>query len=114
MACNLPLVSTDVGDVRQLIGSTPDCYVCNHSVPEFAARISNILVHRRRTDGRKHIGYLESSAVAQKVIDVYDHVLRKREENALAKTSRFADFLNLSPRRRDSEASQAVKVENES
>ena len=114
MACNLPLVSTDVGDVRQLIGSTPDCYVCNPSVPEFAERIGDILVHRRRTDGRKHIGYLESSAVAQKVIDVYDHVLRKREQNALAKASRFADFLNLSPRRQNSEASQAVKVENES
>jgi glycosyltransferase involved in cell wall biosynthesis len=114
MACNLPLVSTDVGDVRQLIGSATDCYICDPSVPEFAARISNILVHRRRTDGRKHIGYLESSAVAQKVIQVYDHVLRKREENAIAKTSRFAGLLNLSPRRRDSEAPQAVEVENES
>jgi hypothetical protein len=101
------LVSTDVGDVRQLIGSTTDCYICDPSITEFAARISNILIHRRRTDGRKHIGYLESAAVAQKVIEVYEHVLRKREENV-------ADLLNLSRRRRDSEAPQAVEVENES
>ncbi|MCU1242690.1 MAG: hypothetical protein JWO71_3416 [Candidatus Acidoferrum typicum] len=114
MACNLPIVSTDVGDVRQLMGSTKDCYVCDPSIPEFAARISEILAQRGRTDGRNHIGYLESSAVARKVIEVYDHVLRKREEEAIAKTSPFGGLLHLSPRHGNSEARQAVEVENES
>jgi teichuronic acid biosynthesis glycosyltransferase TuaC len=114
MACNLPIVSTDVGDVRQLVGTTKDCYVCDPSVPEFSARISQILTHRRRTDGRKHIGYLESSAVAQKVINVYDHVLRKCEEGAIAKASAFGDMLNLSAHPGHNKARQAAEVDNES
>ena len=115
MACNLPIVSTDVGDVRQLIGTKTDCYVCNPSVPEFAARIGEILAHRRRTDGRNHIGHLESSAVAQRVIDVYEEVLRKREGHATGKQSIFGELQKVLLRPRDAnEARRAVGARNES
>ncbi|HEY4816493.1 MAG TPA: glycosyltransferase [Candidatus Acidoferrum sp.] len=114
MACNLPIVSSDVGDVRQLIGSTKDCYVCDSNVPEFTARIVEILAHRRRTDGRKHIACLESSAVAHRVIEVYQDVLRKCHLHAMAKRSPVADLLNLQPRLGNNEARQAVEGENES
>src|ERR1700737_3738531 len=113
MACNLPIVSTDVGDVRQVIGTTKDCYVCNPSVPEFAGRISEILVHRKRTDGREHIRHLESSSVAQKVIEVYEEVLRKREGHAMVKRSPFTDLLNVVRRRDANEAREAVETTNE-
>jgi glycosyltransferase involved in cell wall biosynthesis len=79
MACNLPIVATDVGDVRQVIGETKGCYVCNPSVTEFAARLSEILAHRERTDGRERIRHLASPKVAEKLIEVYRQVLRKRE-----------------------------------
>jgi glycosyltransferase involved in cell wall biosynthesis len=113
MACNLPIVSTDVGDVRQVIRSMKDCYVCSPSIPEFAARISEILVHRRRTDGREHIRHLESSAVAQRVIEVYEEVLRKREQHALAKRPPFADVASVLRRRDGNEARDTVEAKNE-
>lgn len=111
MACNLPVVSTDVGDVRQVIGATKDCYVCKSTVPEFAARISEILVHRRRTDGRERIRHLESSSVAQKVIEVYEEVLRKQDRYAKAKRPPFANLLNVLRRRDTPKAREAVAVE---
>jgi hypothetical protein len=46
---------------------------------EFAARISEILAHRKRTDGREHVRHLDSAAVSEKVIAVYEQVLRNRE-----------------------------------
>src|SRR6202048_585526 len=113
MACNLPIVSTDVGDVRQVIGSTKDCYVCNPTVPEFAARISEILVHRRRTDGREHIRHLESSSVAQKVIEVYEGVLRNHDRHAKAKRPLCGDLLNVLQHRDAHEAREAVETTNE-
>jgi hypothetical protein len=111
MACNLPIVSTDVGDVRQVIGSTKDCYVCKPTVPEFAARISEILIHRRRTDGRERIRHLESSSVAQKVIEVYEEVLRKQDRHAKARRPPFANLLNVLRRRDTPKAREAVAVE---
>jgi glycosyltransferase involved in cell wall biosynthesis len=87
MACNLPLVSTDVGDVRELIGNADGCYICNPSVQEFAARLREILRTRRRTNGRNHIQHLNSPAVAGKVIHIYEQVLATRRSRALSPTS---------------------------
>jgi teichuronic acid biosynthesis glycosyltransferase TuaC len=114
MACNLPIVSTDVGDVRQVTGSTKYCYVCNPTVPEFAGRISEILEHRPRTDGREHVRHLESSSVARKVIEVYEKVLRKQDRHAKAKRPRFADLLNVLRRRDTHEARETIETTNES
>jgi glycosyltransferase involved in cell wall biosynthesis len=86
MACNLPIVATDVGDVRQLIGNTRGCYVCNPDMGEFAYRIRQILATRMRTTGRENIRHLDSSTVSKRVIDVYDHVLRKREKRFVGRT----------------------------
>jgi len=88
MACNLPIVATDVGDIRQVIGNTKGCYVCNPSVSEFAARITEILSPPRRTEGREAIRHLDSSAVSGRIIEVYEHVLRNRRKRVARQTRR--------------------------
>jgi teichuronic acid biosynthesis glycosyltransferase TuaC len=85
MACNLPMVCTDVGDVRQVVGSTKYCYICNPRTEEFAAKLAEILAHRNRSNGRENIRHLDSPAVARRVIAVYDEVLRRSEGRAIAK-----------------------------
>jgi teichuronic acid biosynthesis glycosyltransferase TuaC len=79
MACNLPIVSTDVGDVREIIGKTEGCYVCKPEVHEFADRLADILRHRERTKGREQVQHLTGPAVSQRIIKVYEQVLRNRE-----------------------------------
>jgi glycosyltransferase involved in cell wall biosynthesis len=86
MACNLPIVATDVGDVRQVVGKTKGCYVLKPSVTELAVRINEILADRKRTDGREHIRHLDSAAVSEKVIRVYEQVLGKREARFVDRT----------------------------
>jgi teichuronic acid biosynthesis glycosyltransferase TuaC len=91
MACNLPIVATDVGDVRQVIAKTAGCHICKPSVTEFARRIREVLQYRERTDGREHIRHLESSVIARRIIDLYEHVLRRRALQA-SERSRAAFF----------------------
>ena len=76
MACNLPVVSTDVGDVREIVGRTDGCYICEPDVQEFTARLADILRHRQRTQGREQVQHLSGPAVAQRIIQVYEQVLR--------------------------------------
>src|SRR6267378_5347395 len=76
MACNLPIVSTDVGDVRDVIGNTGGCYVCKPDVQEFSERLADVLRHGQRTQGREQVQHLSGPAVAQRIIQVYEQVLR--------------------------------------
>jgi len=76
MACNLPIVSTDVGDVREIMGRTDRCYVCEPDAREFTERLADILRHRQRTRGRERVQHLSGPAVAQRIIQVYEQVLR--------------------------------------
>jgi glycosyltransferase involved in cell wall biosynthesis len=86
MACNLPIVATDVGDVRTTIGNTTGCHVCRPSVPVFATRVNEILTKRHRTTGREDIRHLNAAAVSQRIIDVYESVLRKRQPQFAPRT----------------------------
>ena len=77
MACNLPIVTTDVGDVRQVLGRTRNCAVCEPSPQALAQGIRAVLEDGGRTDGRSQIAHLSSDAVAVRVLEVYRHVLGK-------------------------------------
>jgi glycosyltransferase involved in cell wall biosynthesis len=90
MACNLPIVATDVGDVREVVGSTSGCYVCRADVGEFVQRLEVILVHRERTQGRAQVQHLAGPAVARRIIEVYEQVLKKREGHLKDRTQSSA------------------------
>ncbi len=78
MACNLPIVATDVGDVRQIISHTPGCYICRPEVAGFAERLTEILRSRNRTNGREQVRQFSGTAMAQKLIRVYEETLARR------------------------------------
>ncbi len=75
MACNIPIVSTDVGDVRELIKKTEGCYISGFKPEDVAEKIEKALDYGKRTTGRDDMGRLESSVVARRIIDVYKKVL---------------------------------------
>jgi glycosyltransferase involved in cell wall biosynthesis len=86
MACNLPIVATDVGDVRQVIGKTRDCYICRPDAREFAARMKEILSRRPRTEGREQVRHLNAKSVSGRIIEVYEQVLQNREKHLAGRT----------------------------
>lgn len=81
MACNCPIVSTDVGDVRWVIGNTEGCYVTTFDPQDFTTNLKKALAfaaERGRTKGRDRIIELEldSETIAKKIIEVYKKVLK--------------------------------------
>jgi glycosyltransferase involved in cell wall biosynthesis len=88
MACNLPIVSTDVGDIRQVIGKTKDCYICPPDGRKFASVMREILSRRPRTEGRAQVRHLDLESVSGKIIGVYEQVLKNREKHLAGKTQR--------------------------
>lgn len=76
MACNLPIVSTDVGDVKEVIGNTEGCYICSYNPIDVAEKIKMALNFGKRTNGRENIRHLEINIIAKGVINIYKKVLR--------------------------------------
>lgn len=78
MACNLPIVSVPVGDVPQVIGNTPGCYLCSQD-PEDAARKLELAVRwGQRTDGRGRIAHMEAGQIGRRIISVYEELVRDK------------------------------------
>jgi glycosyltransferase involved in cell wall biosynthesis len=74
MACNVPVVSTDVGDVSQIIGHTGGCSICPHDPDALALALERAIQHTEPTTGRVDIMHLDGRVVAKQVIAVYEKV----------------------------------------
>lgn len=80
MACNRPIVTTDVGDVRWIVGNTKGCYITSFDPQECAERISQAIAfsqNEKHTNGRDRIISLglDSKAVADKIMGIYNDVI---------------------------------------
>lgn len=78
MACNCPIVSVDVGDVKEVVGNTEGCYVCDsYDVNELAEKLKKALQFGMRTNGRERIiklGY-DGDFVSKKIIGIYRRII---------------------------------------
>jgi glycosyltransferase involved in cell wall biosynthesis len=83
MACNLPIVATDVGDVREVIGNTAGCYISEPDAESFSRLLEMITASPFRTTGREDIKHLSGPLVAARLIGVYEEVLRRRQPHSL-------------------------------
>ena len=84
MACNIPVVATNVGDVANVIGRTEGCSVCEHDAEALAEGLEKAIRYSKRTTGREDIQYLDSAVVAQQVINVYMKAIGKDVEEEKA------------------------------
>lgn len=84
MACNLPIVSVQVGDVPEVIDDTPGCALAERDSQDLAAKLEPLLRVPRRSHGRIRIDYLRHDRIAQQVLDVYLAAIRPRDRMRLS------------------------------
>lgn len=79
MACNLPIVSVDVGDVAAVVAGTDRCEVTSSDPVALAAALARILAGvPARTDGRKRSEGLALERVAERLLSIYEQVAARR------------------------------------
>jgi len=79
MACNLPIVSTAVGDVPEVISGVEGCFLAEHTPEDLAAKVELALAFGRRTRGREAITHLQTEGEARAILALYEKVLARRQ-----------------------------------
>lgn len=73
MACNCPIVSTDVGDIVKIINGAKLCYVSN-KYNDLKKAIFEILNNKHRSDGRMLIEDYSSTKIAERIYSEYKKI----------------------------------------
>jgi len=73
MACNCPVVSTDVGDVRWLLDNVENCHICGLNADEISNKIVTVNSKGQRSNGRERILCLglDLPTIALRILDLY-------------------------------------------
>ncbi|WP_407661620.1 glycosyltransferase family 4 protein [Haladaptatus caseinilyticus] len=74
MACNLPVVTTDVGDVRDRLSAVSPSRVCV-SDAELVAGLVDVLSDPRRSNGRENVRDISLGRMGERIRGVYETVL---------------------------------------
>jgi glycosyltransferase involved in cell wall biosynthesis len=74
MACNCPIVSTNVGDVSELIGGVAGCFLAHSNPRDIAKKLKATLEFSGRTNGRVRMEPYGLAPIARRVSEVYERV----------------------------------------
>ncbi|MGH2760300.1 MAG: glycosyltransferase [Actinomycetota bacterium] len=78
LACRLPVVSVDVGDVRETIGDLAGCAIVE-PIPEAISRaLGHVLEHPCRLDGSERADILDQAKQSARVVSIYERLLDSR------------------------------------
>jgi glycosyltransferase involved in cell wall biosynthesis len=70
LACNVPLVSVDVGDVRERIAGVDGCWIAD-ATPEALAAALDQALRRGRTDGRRRVRDVSLERINARLLEIY-------------------------------------------
>ena len=80
MASNCPIVTTNVGDVKLVLGNVAGCFITSFEPADVAEMLRHAIDFRKKyklTNGRQRIVELglDSVTIAGKIMDLYKKVL---------------------------------------
>lgn len=85
MACNVPVVSTDVGDVRERLGPVVNSYVCSAD-SELEDALVSVLRSDARSDGRQYVHEVSLERMGERIMSIYESVLEEPRSVPQART----------------------------
>jgi glycosyltransferase involved in cell wall biosynthesis len=80
LACNLPVVSVDVGDVRERIGDVEGCRIVEADPESLARGLLSVRERGRRLErGRARVRELTTAWAAERLADIYARIVPRHD-----------------------------------
>jgi glycosyltransferase involved in cell wall biosynthesis len=74
LACNVPFVSTDVGDLAVIAAAEPNCFVTAPEPGALAECLRLALQHEGPANLRRHVEPMELASTARQLLGIYEEV----------------------------------------
>lgn len=81
LACNLPIVSVDVGDVRERLEGVSPSKLVRRDSSEFGLALADILRARKRSNGREMVLVCSEEVTAQRLLSLYREGVEARSQS---------------------------------
>jgi glycosyltransferase involved in cell wall biosynthesis len=78
----LPVVTTDVGDVRQWVKLSPESAICDRTPESVSSALLGVLRESRRVDPAPFVASFSSSAIAKRMMSLFDRLISRAPEIA--------------------------------
>jgi glycosyltransferase involved in cell wall biosynthesis len=77
IACNTPVVSTDVGNVRDMLKNSTNCFVSKDNSPETLAKLVYKVLKQEKTNCRDLIfkNKLDKDSVTKNLLEIYNTII---------------------------------------
>ncbi len=79
LATNLPVISVEVGDARELVDSVQGCYLVPRDAQAMAMKIVEVCRRGTRSRGREAVSRLAMPNVARQIVEVYAATLARNQ-----------------------------------
>lgn len=77
LACNVPVVATDVGDIKHWVSKVEGCFAGPPDAEKLALLVEKALAYKGRVNGRDKIKELDIKIINNRLMDVYTAALNK-------------------------------------
>jgi glycosyltransferase involved in cell wall biosynthesis len=81
LACNLPVVSTKVGDVEEMLADLPNCCTAPADASALAGRVMGVLRSGKRTTSRHRVQAHSWERTSRTILEIYSRVLERTGGN---------------------------------
>ena len=80
MACGTPIVSVDVGDVKEVLADVDGCFISTYDANNIATHLKQALKYDGKTNGPQSIieKELSNELVVKQIIEIYNNALKKK------------------------------------
>jgi|WetSurMetagenome_2_1015567.scaffolds.fasta_scaffold00034_57 teichuronic acid biosynthesis glycosyltransferase TuaC len=80
MACNCPVVSVDVGDVRNITRDAEQCFITSWDPAEIAFSLDKVLTEGSRSNGREIIKEYDNKIISGRIYEIYTSLTAGKAE----------------------------------
>lgn len=74
LACGCPVVSVDVGDVKDVIAGVENCYIAERNAQDIANKIKLVLQQNKRINGKEIVEKFDINEIAKQLSQLYQQI----------------------------------------